>query len=245
MTSLDTRSEHVLSSCNALFHTPPSSRVRVVRRIASCSAQIRKKASGDGGGGRTVAFSNEVKTYDVSRRSDLDDEDFQILWYCKDDFKFMKREYTSIVKKMAKGLPLTEDEEPRGLEHKTPIGNKKRHKNRLVSIDAVLREQDRQWERNRLDSEFVAELYIQASAHCRLQASIVAKNDEEYVNKVVRQLSSISEVDDDEDETHEEPVSDSESFSEEKVTISHGQETQGTTYQVDRIKTHHILSAAA
>jgi hypothetical protein len=194
-----------------------------------------------------VAFSREVRTYDVARRCDLDDEDFQLLWYGKEDFKFMKREYTSIVKKMAKGLPLTEDEEPRGLEHKTPLGNKKRHKNRLVSIDAVLREQDRQWERNRLDSEFVAELYIQASAHCRLQASLVAKNDEEFVNRVVRQLSSISEVDDDEDELemHEEPVSDSDSFSEEKINISHSQEAQGTTYEVDRIKTHHILSAAA
>lgn len=217
-----------------------------MRRIASCSAQVRKKASGDCGG-RTVAFSSDVKTYDVTRRSDLDDEDFHLIWYCKDDFKVMKREYMSIVKKMAKGLPLTEDEEPRGLEHKTPIGNKKRHKNRLVSIDAVLREQDRQWERNRLDSEFVAELYIQASAHCRLQASIVARNDEEYVNKMVRQLSSISELDDDEDiyEMHEEPVSDSDSFSEEKLIISHRQEGQGTSYQVDRIKSHHILSAAA
>jgi len=205
---------------------------------------VRKKVSVDGGG-RMVAFSNEVKTYDVARRSDLDDEDFQLLWYSKDDFKLMKKEYIPTVKKMAKGLPLAEDEEPRGLEHKTPLGNKKRHKNRLVSIDAVLREQDRQWERNRLDSEFVAELYIQASAHCRLQASIVARNDEEYVNKVVRQLSSISESEDDEDglEMHEEPVSDSDSFAEEK--ISHGQETQGTSYGVNRIESHHILSAAA
>ena len=217
-----------------------------MRRIVSCSAQVRKKASGDGGT-RMVAFSSETKTYDVTRRSDLDDEDFQLIWYTKDDFKLMKKEYTSIVKKMAKGFPLAEDEEPRGLEHKTPIGSKKRHKNRLVAIDAVLREQDRQWERNRLDSEFVAELYIQASAHCRLQASIVARNDEEYVNKVVRQLSSITEADDDDDgfQMLEEPVSDSDSCPEEKITISHGQDARGTSYEVDRIKTHHILSAAA
>jgi len=175
----------------------------------------------------------------------MDEEDFQLVWYVKEDFKAMKQEYQQIVKKMAKGLPLEEHEEPRGLEHKTPLGNKKRYKNRLVSIDSVLREQDRQWERNKPDSDFIAELYIQASAHCRLQASLVAQEDEKYVNKVVRQLSTISEnkdCDDDEALKFEEPVSDSDSCTEQKVLIPQVYET---SYEVHTLQSPRILSAAA
>jgi hypothetical protein len=116
-------------------------------------------------------------------------EDFVSIWYCKEDFKAMKRDYLPTLRKMAKELPLEFDEESRGLEHKTPKGSKRRHKNRLVAVDAVLREQDRQWERKLGDQGFIAELYIQATAHCRLEASLKAKEDEEYVRKHVEEES--------------------------------------------------------
>lgn len=158
----------------------------MVRRIASCNAQTRKTIvtpTKPEGGARRVSFSNKDDLFGVLRREDMTEEDFVRIWYCKDDFKEMKRDYMPTLKKMAKDLPLGRDEEPRGLEHKTPKGNKRRHKNRLVSVDAVLREQDRQWDRNRIDAGFISELYIQASAHCRLEASLKAKEDEEYVKR--------------------------------------------------------------
>ncbi len=200
MTSLEARSEHVSSLRGSLNVTPQCPRVRVVRRVSSCSAQVRKTTSSESGK-RRVTFASEIREHATICRSDMNEGDFHDIWYCKEDFKNMKKEYIPIIKKMAKGLPLDENEEDRGLEHKTPLGNKKKHKNRLVSIDSVLREQDRQWERNRLDPAFIAELYVQASAHCQLQASLVAKSDEEYVNKVVRQLSTISESEDDNGDT--------------------------------------------
>jgi len=160
----------------------------------------------------------------------------------------MKKAYMPTLKKMAKGLPLAADEEPRGLEHKTPIGNKRRHQNRLVSIDSVLREQDRQWERNRNDAEFIAELYIQSSAHCRLQASLLAKSDEDYVNENVRELSTISEGHDDRDSLIEEdPVEESENDDKEvKESLpSNLLGTESTSYDVSGLKSTRVLSAAA
>eukprot|EP00429_Kryptoperidinium_foliaceum_P035493 CAMPEP_0176166904 /NCGR_PEP_ID=MMETSP0120_2-20121206/85371_1 /TAXON_ID=160619 /ORGANISM="Kryptoperidinium foliaceum, Strain CCMP 1326" /LENGTH=155 /DNA_ID=CAMNT_0017504475 /DNA_START=200 /DNA_END=664 /DNA_ORIENTATION=- len=114
---------------------------------------------------------------------------------------------------MAKDLPLDADEDPRGLEHKTPKGNKRRHKNRIVAIDAVLTEQDRQWERDRRDASFIADLYMQANAHCRLQASLIAQSDEEYVVKHVRNgsLGSYACEDETEGTIEEEPVRDASS----------------------------------
>lgn len=175
------------------------------------------------------------------------EEDFERIWYCKEDFKIMKKDYMPTLKKMAKGIPLDAGEESRGLEHKTPAGNKRRHKNRLVSIDSVLREQDRQWDRNMLDAEFIADLYIQSSAHCRLQASIVAKGDEEYVNEYVKGLglTTISEKEDDEcSAIMEEPISDSESteIDVNKASGSVCSAGKPQSYESDGIKSPPILS---
>jgi len=138
---------------------------------------------------RRVSFATQHDMRNVIRRDDMTKEDFSSMWYCKDDFKAMKKDYIPTLKKMAKEMPLDQDEEPRGLEHKTPKGNKKRHKNRLASVDAVLREQDRQWERNRGNQGFISELYMQASAHCQIEASLKAKDDAEYVKRILEEES--------------------------------------------------------
>lgn len=112
----------------------------------------------------------------------MTDEEFDEIWYNKDDFRAMKKRYIPTLKKMAKGIPLDDtDDEARGLEHKTPKGSHRRKSNRYSSLEAVLQEQDRQWERNRIDADFIAEIYVQATAHCRLQASLTAQSDAEYV----------------------------------------------------------------
>jgi len=174
--------------------TPPFQRVRVIRRIGSWNPDTRKTTPTSSHtkavhSSRRVTFSNNHDIRCVIRREDMTEDDFASIWYCKEDFKEMKRDYMPALKKMAKELPLEFDEESRGLEHKTPKGSKRRHKNRLVSVDVVLREQDRQWERKLGDQGFIAELYIQATAHCRLEASLKAKEDEEYVKQHVEEES--------------------------------------------------------
>jgi hypothetical protein len=162
--------------------------VKVVRRVASWNSETRKTVYTERKTSKAtlrVAFAETNDDRGVMRRGDMIEAIFSSIWYCKDDLKAMKRDYLPTLKKMANGLPLDRDDEPRGLEHKTPKGNKRRHTNRLISIDAVLREQDRQWERKICDQGFIAELYIQASAHCRLDASLKAKEDEEYVRQHV------------------------------------------------------------
>lgn len=91
-----------------------------------------------------------------------------------------------IVRKLAKHLPLDKDDEPRGLEHKTPRGSKEREENRYNAMDAVLDEQERQWESNsRVDTEYLAQIYRQNSAHCQMKAYLIAKKDAEWVQENV------------------------------------------------------------
>jgi hypothetical protein len=118
------------------------------------------------------------------------------MWLTGEEMQLMKKSCTPIVKKLHKGIPLDEaNEDKRGLEHRTPKGAKQRQKNKFCAIDAVLDEQERQWEQNRLDAEFLAEVYIQNSAHCSMAAYLVARGDEEYVNQHVRkQPLSMNEI---------------------------------------------------
>jgi hypothetical protein len=126
----------------------------------------------------------------VPTRREMSQEDISSIWYSKDDFKEMKRQYTLIVKKLAKQLPLEEGEESRGLEFKTPRGCKSRQMNRYQAMDAVLDEQERQWELERRDVDYIAQIYRQSTAHCQMNAYLLAKKDAEFVEQEKKTYST-------------------------------------------------------
>jgi hypothetical protein len=126
----------------------------------------------------------------VGRRCDLSEEELAAIWYSRDEFRAIKKMLIPTVKKMAKGIPLDDDEDSRGLEHKTPHGSRKRQGDRFLSMDAVLQEQDQQWEQNRRDPDFLARVYSQSSAHCLMQSHLVAKGDAENVEKLTNGSAS-------------------------------------------------------
>lgn len=132
---------------------------------------------------RIVSFAPQVETSAVERLCDLAEGEIAVIWYNRDQYHAIKKSLTLTVKKMCKGLPLETDEESRGLEYRTPAGAQRRQKNKLHSIDAVLDEQERQWEENRRNPTYIAEIYGQATAHCLMAAYLVAKADSEFVQK--------------------------------------------------------------
>ena len=145
---------------------------------------------------RKVTFCPQIQYEQIILRSEIPQEEFEAAWYCHQEFRAMKKAMVPIVKKMAKGLPLDDDEESRGLEHKTPQGSKKRCANRDIALDAVLQEQDRQWEYDRSDAIALSKVYNQSSAHCLMQAYLIAKGDEEYVLNEVRGKDANKEEED-------------------------------------------------
>jgi cytochrome c556 len=161
----------------ASFTVPPPLASSSQQQQNNNNGQQRKRL-------RLVRFNveniNQV-VCEVPSRSDLAEEDFQnILWYTKEEFKAMKREFLPIIKKLVKKLPLDDDEEEaRGLEHKTPKGSKLRQQNRYQAMDAVLSEQERQWERGRNDDDYIAQIYRQSSAHCQMNAYLIGQRDAE------------------------------------------------------------------
>jgi hypothetical protein len=200
--SLSATSEHIISTststamCKRKQQTPQPFKVR---RVASFTpsqhnnnGQQRK---------RLVRFNIENISHvvcEVPSRSDIAEEDFQNIWYIKEEFKVMKKESIPIIKKLVQKLPLDDNEEARGLEHKTPNGSKLRQQNRYQAMDAVLLEQERQWERDRKDDNYIAQIYRQSSAHCQMSAYLIGQKDAEEVAAMEVQMEETATEDNNE-----------------------------------------------
>jgi len=126
----------------------------------------------------------------------MSEEDMHDIWYNEDEFRNMKRACVHVIRKMLTGaLPYDDDDDndnddqegeietTRGLETKTPRGSDIRRKNRFAALFAVLDEQDRQREDGRpVNSDYIAQIYHQSSAHCQTKALLVAEKDAKSVH---------------------------------------------------------------
>ena len=131
----------------------------------------------------------------MERLCDLPEAEIAVTWYNRDEYYAIKKSLTRTVRKIYKGLPIDTDEESRGLEYRAPAGAQRRQKNKLHSIDAVLDEQERQWEENRRNPTYIAEIYSQSTAHCLMAAYLAAKADSDFVQKQIQLDAESNEAD--------------------------------------------------
>jgi len=71
----------------------------------------------------------------------------------------------------------------RGLEYRTRQGAIRRQHNKLEAINAVLDEQDRQYNVGDFNDELLAAVYRNSSAHCQVAAYDLGLEDEAFVNE--------------------------------------------------------------
>eukprot|EP00538_Stauroneis_constricta_P011555 CAMPEP_0119561164 /NCGR_PEP_ID=MMETSP1352-20130426/16891_1 /TAXON_ID=265584 /ORGANISM="Stauroneis constricta, Strain CCMP1120" /LENGTH=372 /DNA_ID=CAMNT_0007609319 /DNA_START=107 /DNA_END=1225 /DNA_ORIENTATION=+ len=175
---------------------------------------------------RAVRFAKQAKLASVVLipcRSELSQKTVSVTWYSDDDYRQIRRDVKHLVKKF-KATGATPDgnddsddngdtETFRGLEHKTPKGMKQRQKNRYMSIDIVLDEQERHFEKQLHDTScrssrssgsggsvldtaqlYISTMYQQSTRHCARAAHEAALKDERYVLQHVRNDDSSDEV---------------------------------------------------
>ncbi len=143
---------------------------------------------------RSVSFGQNddgmetVSVRSIASRDEYSKEEIQNMWYNDMEFQIMKLSIIHTLKKVIAGTYAHEvdalESEARGLENKTPKGSAARKKNRFASLSAVLDEQNRQRESGQpIDSEYIAELYRQSTAHCLAEAIKTAAKDFEVVQE--------------------------------------------------------------
>jgi len=136
---------------------------------------------------RRVKFSNDVVD-DNSSVIELSEEEFENLWFTKEEFQLMRRSTAFIVRMMASGS-LTDDDDDeemctRGLESNPRAGNRRKRQNIENSIDAVLIEQQKQWAKGYSSTSAIANVYKQSSCHCSMASYVSAQRDAQEVNKL-------------------------------------------------------------
>ena len=141
---------------------------------------------------RKVAFSPKIQLIGVVPAiSDFTQEEIEANWYTENEFELIRKAYLFIVKLMEKTRPFQDDDEElcsRGLESRTRDGARRRKRDVETAIDAVLSEQERQWEGSFYNAKQLATVYRQATAQACMAAYVRAQKDERIAQELNKPL---------------------------------------------------------
>ena len=130
----------------------------------------------------TFACSNElIQEFPFDGIQAVDKES---LWYTGNEYKLIKSSFFFTVKMMESKHVLLDDNEmcTRGLESRTRAGTQRKRQHVQTSVDVVLYEQERQWEKNCYSPTRLAKVYRDISAQSSMSAFLAAQKDAKVVH---------------------------------------------------------------
>jgi hypothetical protein len=103
-------------------------------------------------------FNRAVFVRETLHIADYEPDEVIATWYQKDEMAQMKADMVDTVRSMLRGELENDNEEQcmRGLESRTRIGANKRQENKLRALEAVLDEQDREFEAGIIDERTIS-----------------------------------------------------------------------------------------
>jgi len=131
---------------------------------------------------RRIRFHERVQFKTIRHVSEFSDEEIKNGWYDKDDFNRMSENVSDIARLIADGETCLIGEElcTRGLEHivEEELADYRAEK-MINSIDAVLDEQEEQWDEGKEDPGLIAELYAEYAKPLLREAHLIGLKDSE------------------------------------------------------------------
>jgi hypothetical protein len=150
---------------------------------SSFNVKDDKKPEVNGGGTkpkmrrRRVDFKNGHEILEIDK---AEEDTKQEIWYSMDEYETIRARNSLIVKMMKTGSFIESEEHSfRGLEHKLRDGFKQRRSNKFAALNAVLEEQDRQFNRNLRNPEIIAASYRRVSLNAKETAFLIGQRDTE------------------------------------------------------------------
>jgi hypothetical protein len=132
--------------------------------------------------GRKIQFHGRVQFKNIRHVSEFSEDEIKNGWYDKDDFNRMSDDVAEIAKMVGEGLKHRNGEYLciRGLEHivEEELANFRAEK-MINSIDAVLDEQEEQWDEGIDEPETIAELYTEYAKSLAEEAHQIGLRDAE------------------------------------------------------------------
>mmetsp|Transcript_6503 Transcript_6503/g.11207 ORF Transcript_6503/g.11207 Transcript_6503/m.11207 type:complete len:237 (-) Transcript_6503:80-790(-) len=128
---------------------------------------------------KSVSFAPQVKVFPIRHINDFTPYEVETIWYRERELKDIKADCLTTARLVFEQRPLDEDTQCfRGLEYRTPDGHKKRVANKHSALDAVLDEQERQWDSDQDDAQDIADVYSEISRPCATAAHHAGLEDE-------------------------------------------------------------------
>jgi hypothetical protein len=124
---------------------------------------------------KSVTFNDRVKVKKHIHHSNFSVDEIQASWYGKAEENQIKEE--------CRLLAETSQAESRGLEARTPEGGKRRNRVKVACWDAVMNEQDFQFDSGIVDDEAIAIAYRAISYKCQIAASMMGSFDAQAVQE--------------------------------------------------------------
>ena len=131
---------------------------------------------------RNIRFHERVQFKTIRHVSEFSDAEIKNGWYDKDDFNRMSDNVSDIAKLISDGETILDGEElrTRGLEHivEEELADYRAEK-MINSIDAVLDEQEEQWDEGKEEPGLIAELYAEYAKPLLREAHLIGLKDAE------------------------------------------------------------------
>jgi hypothetical protein len=139
-------------------------------KIVSCTTTTTTTANRR----RSVSFSLVERTVrSIQRLEEFRDD----IWLQKDDFKRIKKEAISSLRRIERG-EATNDDAVKGLEVRISDNAACRNEIRALGLRKVLREQDMQLRKGMCDVQAIASTYKEISRPCQLTAYLIGLEDQ-------------------------------------------------------------------
>lgn len=140
---------------------------------------------------RRIRFHERVQFKTIRHVSEFTDDEISNGWYDKDDFNRMSDNVSDIAQLIADGETMLDGEEicSRGLEHivEEELADYRAEK-MINSIDAVLDEQEEQWDEGKEEPGLIAELYAEYAKPLLKEAHLIGLKDAELGYKTWDEL---------------------------------------------------------
>lgn len=166
----------------------PLSVMRYSDDVSTCSSTMDAHGSKDRVPlNKSVRFVEERnKIFPITHLDDMEESEVASIWYDSNEYAEIKSSYQLTIFMMEAGEKLNGDEHTsRGLEYRTQEGAWARYENKRDAYNAVLDEQDRQWERDQDDHEAISRIYLEHSAKCAEAAAARALQDQKEAREIL------------------------------------------------------------
>ena len=142
---------------------------------------------------KSVRFLPNVLVYRTKHINDFTDEEVDNTWYNADEMSAIVNDCVTIISSIdEREQPVKSTQCIRGLEFRTQKGQKRRAQHRFCAFDAVLGEQDAQWEYGEHDDNKIRIRYTVYSKPSRAEALRTGLEDAKEAMNIYREGETCS-----------------------------------------------------